>query len=446
MIRRVPLLVAGVLLPLAACGPDPIDPQTQVGPNPPLPDLHQYLLPPMHVSSAVGWKDGETPEGASGLQVKALATGLKNPRSLLVLPNGDVLVAESGGPTPPINRPKEIIMGWLERKSHSAETPGQRITLLRDADGDGVAEQRTVLLDKQNAPFGMVLVGGDLYVAETDAVVRYPYKSGDTAITEPGVKLVDLPAGRINHHWTKSLTASPDGSKLYAGVGSNSNITENGLDEEKDRAAIWEIDRTSGAHRLYATGLRNPNGLTVEPQTETLWCVVNERDELGPDLVPDYMTSVKDGGFYGWPYSYWGNHVDPRVMPQRPDLVAAALMPDYALSSHVAPLGMTFSSGAGLPQAYRAGAFVGEHGSWNREPLNGYKVVYIPFENGRPAGKAQDVVTGFLTDDGHARGRPVGLAMDGHGALLIADDVGGAVWRVTASGSQMRAEPAPIVH
>ncbi|MEE7494493.1 PQQ-dependent sugar dehydrogenase [Methylobacterium oryzae CBMB20] len=445
MMRRTPFLTAGLLLPLAACGPDPIDPQTQVGPNPPLPALHQYLLPPMHVSGAIGWKDGETPEVAPGLQVKALATDLKNPRSLLVLPNGDVLVAESGGPTPPINRPKEIIMGWLERKSHSAETPGQRITLLRDADGDGVAEQRTVLLDKQNAPFGMVLIGGDLYVAETDAVVRYPYKAGDTAITEPGVKLADLPAGRINHHWTKSLTASPDGSKLYVGVGSNSNITENGLDEEKDRAAIWEIDRATGAHRLYATGLRNPNGLTFEPQTRTLWCVVNERDELGPDLVPDYMTSVKDGGFYGWPYSYWGDHVDPRVMPQRPDRVAAALMPDYSLSSHVAPLGMTFSSGAGLPQAYRGGAFVGEHGSWNRQPLNGYKVVYIPFENGRPSGKARDVVTGFLTEDGHARGRPVGMAMDGQGALLIADDAGSAVWRVTGTASQTRAGPSPII-
>ncbi|MGU3464412.1 PQQ-dependent sugar dehydrogenase [Methylobacterium sp. C33D] len=443
--RRTHLLAAGLLLPLAACGPDPIDPQAQIGPNPPLPELHRYLLPPMHVSSAVGWKAGEAPTVAPGLQVRALATGLKNPRSLLVLPNGDVLVAESGGPTPPINRPKEIIMGWLERKSHSAETPGQRITLLRDADGDGVAEQRTVLLDKQNAPFGMALVGGDLYVAETDAVVRYTYRPGDTAITAPGVKLADLPAGRINHHWTKSLTASPDGSKLYAGVGSNSNITENGLDEEKDRAAIWEIDRATGAHRLYATGLRNPNGLTFEPQTETLWCVVNERDELGPDLVPDYMTSVRDGGFYGWPYSYWGNHVDPRVMPQRPDLAAAALMPDYALSSHVAPLGMTFSSGAGLPQAYRAGAFVGEHGSWNRQPLNGYTVVYIPFENGRPTGKARDVVTGFLTDDGQARGRPVGLAMDGHGALLIADDAGGTVWRVTGSASQTRAGPTAII-
>jgi glucose/arabinose dehydrogenase len=439
------ILITGLLLPLAACGPDPIDPQTQVGPNPPLPEPHQYLLPPMHVSSVVGWKDGEAPQVAAGLQVKALATGLKNPRSILVLPNGDILVAESGGPNPPVNRPKEIIMGWLERKSHSAETPGQRITLLRDADGDGVAEQRSVLLDKQNSPFGMALVGNDLYVADTDAVMRYPYKPGETTITEPGVKLTELPAGPINHHWTKSLTASPDGTKLYAGVGSNSNVSENGLEAEKDRAAIWEIDRATGAHRLYATGLRNPNGLTFEPQTKTLWCVVNERDELGPDLVPDYMTSVKDGGFYGWPYSYWGSHVDPRVMPQRPELVASAIMPDYSLSSHVAPLGMTFYTGTALPQTYQGGAFVGEHGSWDRDPLNGYKVVYIPFAEGKPSGKAQDVVTGFLTGDRQARGRPVGLAVDSHGGLLIADDAGGVVWRVTGAGTQSAAEPPAAI-
>lgn len=438
-------LATAALLLLAACGPDPIDPQTQVGPNPPLPELHQYLLPPMHVSRAIGWKDGETPQVAAGLQVKALATGLKSPRSLLVLPNGDILVAESGGPTPPIYRPKEIIMGWLEGLSHPPEKPGQRITLLRDADGDGVAELRTVLLENLNAPFGMALVGDDLYVANTDAVMRYPYKAGATQITAPGTKLTELPAGRINHHWTKSLTASPDGTKLYAGVGSNSNVTENGLDEETDRASIWEIDRATGAHRLYATGLRNPNGLTFEPQTKTLWCVVNERDELGPDLVPDYMTSVKDGGFYGWPYSYWGKNLDPRVMPQRPELVAQALMPDYSLSSHVAPLGMAFATGTGLPQAYRSGAFVGEHGSWNRDPLNGYNVVYIPFENGKPAGKAQDVVTGFVNADKQARGRPVGVAIDNQGGLLIADDAGGTVWRVTGSSARSDAAPATIL-
>jgi glucose/arabinose dehydrogenase len=432
---RVRSALAVGLLPLlaaAACGPAPINPQRQIGPNPYLPPIHQYLLPPMHVSKVVGWGQA-TPQVPAGLQIRALAKGLKNPRSLYVLPNGDVLVAESGGPNPPLNRPKELFMGLLERKSHSAEQPGQRITLLRDADGDGVPELRTVLIDHLNSPFGMVLVGGDLYVADTDAVLRFPYATGQTRITTPGVQLTDLPGGPINHHWTKSLTASPDGSKLYASVGSNSNITENGIGAEKDRAAIWEIDRATGAHRLFATGLRNPNGVTFEPQTHTLWAVINERDELGPDLVPDYMTSVKDGGFYGWPYSYWGQHIDPRVKPQRPDLVAKAIMPDYSLSSHVAPLGMAFYTAANLPAAYRGGAFVGEHGSWDRGKLNGYKVVYVPFANGRPNGQAQDVVTGFLTPKGEARGRPVGLAVDARGGLLIADDVGGAVWRVTAA-------------
>jgi glucose/arabinose dehydrogenase len=386
----------------------------------------------MHVSRVVGWKDGAAPKVAAGLKVQALATGLKNPRSLFVLPNGDVLVAESGGPDAPINRPKEFVMGWLERKSHSFGDPGQRITLLRDADGDGRPELRTVFIDHLNGPFGMALVGSDLYVADTDAVLRFPYVTGQTRITAPATKLVDLPAGQINHHWTKSLTASPDGTKLYAGVGSNSNITENGMDAEKDRAAIWEIDRATGRHRLFATGLRNPNGLTFEPQTGALWAAINERDELGPDLVPDYITSVKDGGFYGWPYSYWGRHLDPRVRPQRPDLVARAIMPDYSLSSHVAPLGLVFYTGANLPAAYRGGAFVGEHGSWDRKPWNGYKVIYVPFANGRPSGPAQDVVTGFITEDGRAHGRPVGLAVDARGALLIADDVGGAVWRVSA--------------
>jgi len=433
MIRRL-TLAAGLVATaaLAACGPAPIDAKRQVGPNPFLPELHQYLLPPMHIARVVGWTNGQAPTVAAGLQVQALARGFKNPRSVYVLPNGDVLVAESGGPTPPINRPKEFLMGLFERKSHASEDPGQRIILLRDADGDGAPEVRSVFIDHLNGPFGMALVGNDLYVADTDAVLRFPYTTGATQITTPGVKLTDLPAGTINHHWTKSLTASPDGTKLYAGVGSNSNITENGLDAEKDRAAIWEIDRATGAHRLFATGLRNPNGLTFQPQTNVLWAVINERDELGPDLVPDYMTSVKDGGFYGWPYSYWGRHLDPRVRPQRPDLVARAIVPDYSLSSHVAPLGMVFYTGANLPAAYRGGAFVGEHGSWDRNPWNGYKVVYIPFAGGKPSGPAQDVVTGFIAADGRAHGRPVGLAVDSRGGLLIADDVGGTVWRVTA--------------
>ena len=436
MTRKLAATAAvAALTALAACGPAPMDPQKQVGPNPLLPELHQYLLPPMHISKVVGWKGGATPQVAPGLQVKALVTGLRNPRSVYVLPNGDILVAESGGPTPPINRPKEFIMGYLEKKSHSSEDPAQRITLLRDADGDGTPELRSTFIDHLNGPFGMVLVGGDLYVADTDAILRFPYAAGQTTVGVRGTKLVDLPAGTINHHWTKSLTASPDGTKLYAGVGSNSNITENGLDAEKDRAAIWEIDRATGAHRLFATGLRNPNGLTFEPQTGTLWAVINERDEIGPDLVPDYLTSVRDGGFYGWPYSYWGRHLDPRVKPQRPDLVARAIVPDYSLSSHVAPLGLAFYTAANLPAAYRGGAFVGEHGSWDRNPWNGYKVVFIPFAGGRPAGKAQDVVTGFIGKDGAAHGRPVGLAVDAHGGLLIADDVGGTVWRVTAAGA-----------
>jgi glucose/arabinose dehydrogenase len=429
-------LVAGALMgatALTACGPAAIDPSRQVGPNPYLPEIHQYLLPPMHVSKVVPWGSAK-PVVPAGLQVSALATGLKNPRSVYVLPNGDILVVESGGPTAPINRPKEFVMNFLERKSHSREDPGQRITLLRDADGDGKPELRTVFLDHLNSPFGVALVGSDLYVANTDGVMRFPYQTGQTKITAPGVTLTPLPGGPIDHHWTKSLVASPDGSKLYAGVGSNSNITENGIQAEKDRAAIWEIDRATGASRLFATGLRNPNGLTFEPTTHQLWAVVNERDELGPDLVPDYMTSVKDGAFYGWPYSYWGQHIDPRVKPQRPDLVAKAIMPDYSLSSHVAPLGMAFYTADNLPPAYRGGAFVGEHGSWDRNKLNGYKVVFVPFANGRPNGKAQDVVTGFTTPGSEARGRPVGLAVDSRGGLLIADDVGGTVWRVTASG------------
>ncbi len=426
-------LTAALLLGVAACGPAPGDPKRQIGANPYLPEIHQYLMPPMHVARIVGWGSA-TPTVPAGLEIKALATGLKNPRSLYVLPNGDVLVVEADGPKAPINRPKEFVMGWVEKKAHSATKAGNRILLIRPGPGDGPPVLQTVFIDHLKSPFGVVLVGDDLYVANTDAVMRFPYQTGQTTITDPGIKLTDLPGGPIDHHWTKSLTASPDGTKLYAGVGSNSNITENGIQAEVGRAAVWEIDRATGAHREYATGLRNPNGLQFEPQSHVLWAVVNERDELGPDLVPDYLTSVKDGAFYGWPYSYYGQHVDPRVMPQRPDLVAKAIPPDYALSSHVAPLGMVFYTGTNLPPAYRGGAFVGEHGSWDRSVLNGYKVVYVPFANGRPSGMAQDVVTGFLTPDDKARGRPVGLAVDGKGGLLIADDVGNTVWRVSAPG------------
>jgi glucose/arabinose dehydrogenase len=422
-----------VLLALTGCGPKPIDPRRQVGPEPYLPPIHEYLLPPMHVAKIVSW-NGATPTVASGLKVQAYAAGLASPRSVYVLPNGDVLVVETGGPPPPPpSRPKDFVMNWVEKTTHSHTKPGQRILLFRDTNGDGLPDEKTVFLDHLNSPFGVVLVGSDLFVADTDAVMRYPYTTGQTRITAAGDKLCDLPGGPIDHHWTKSLTASPDGTKLYAGVGSNSNITENGLQAEVGRAAVWEIDRASGSHREYATGLRNPNGLQFEPQTQRLWVVVNERDELGPDLVPDYLTSVKDGGFYGWPYSYYGQHTDPRVKPERPDLVRQAIVPDYALSSHVAPLGMVFYTGTNLPAHYRGGAFVGEHGSWNRTILNGYKVVYVPFQNGHPAGAAEDVVTGFLVDGDKARGRPVGLAVDSQGGLLIADDTGNSVWRVSAS-------------
>jgi glucose/arabinose dehydrogenase len=431
------ILPGAMALCLAGCNDQGGDPKAQIGPHPNLPEQTQYLLPPMHLARVVGWKQGETPTVAPGLKIQALATGLQHPRSLYVLPNGDVLVVESKSPdTQPITRPKDVVMGWVESwvTSGGNTGPSNRITLLHDANGDGVPEAQSVFLDHLNSPFGVALVGNDLYVADTDAIVRYPYKEGDTKITASGTTLTELPGGPIDHHWTKSLVASPDGSTLYAGVGSNSNVMENGIEAERDRAAVWQVDRATGRHRIFASGLRNPNGLSFEPQSGALWTVVNERDELGPDLVPDYMTSVKDGAFYGWPYSYYGPHVDPRVMPQRPDLVAKAIAPDYALSSHVAPLGLAFYTANSLPQAYRGGAFVGEHGSWNRYPLNGYKVVFVPFSNGRPNGMAQDVVTGFLNGDNQARGRPVGLAIDKSGALLIADDVGNTVWRVTSAG------------
>lgn len=438
--RFVRALLCSSLLCLAGCDDGSGDPRAQIGANPKLPGLQQYLLPQIHIARIVGWKKDEAPTVAEGLQAKAFATGLQHPRSIYVLPNGDVLVVESKAPKgAAIKRPKEIVMGFVESWATSGGDtgPSNRITLLRDSNGDGVPDTQSVFLDHLNSPFGVALVGNDLYVANTDAIVRYPYTEGDTRITAPGTVLTPLPGGPINHHWTKSLVASPDGSKLYAGVGSNSNITENGMEAEHNRAAILEVDRASGRWRIFASGLRNPNGLSFEPQTGALWTVVNERDELGPDLVPDYMTSVKDGGFYGWPYSYYGQQVDPRVKPERPDLVAKAIMPDYALSSHVAPLGMAFSTGTSLPAAYRGGAFVGEHGSWNRQVLNGYKVVYVPFTDGKPSGPAQDVVTGFLNSDNQARGRPVGVALDKSGALLVADDSGNTVWRVTAAHPQL---------
>jgi glucose/arabinose dehydrogenase len=427
--RLATILVVLAGLGLASCDDNGGDPEKQIGANPMLPALQQYLLPPIRIAKPVAWGD-ETPKVPEGLQIRALATGFQHPRSLYVLPNGDVLVVESNGPKPPIFRPKDIITGWVQWFAGAKAKDANRITLLRDTNGDGVPEARTVFLDHLNSPFGVALVGHDLYVANTDAIVRYPYQGGETTITDPGTKLTDLPGGPIDHHWTKALLASPDGSKLYVGVGSNSNITENGIGAEYERATIWEVNPATGAHRIYASGLRNPTGLQWEPVTGKLWAIANERDEIGPDLVPDYLTSVRDGGFYGWPYSYYGEHLDPRVQPQRPDLVAKAIVPDYALSSHVAPLGLALYKGSELPERYRGGAFVGEHGSWDRTPLNGYKVVFVPFSGGKPSGPAQDVVTGFLDANDHARGRPVGLAVDRSGALLIADDVGDTVWRV----------------
>ena len=435
---RASLTLACFLL-LANTVAQAFDPTDEVGPHPQLPPIQQYLFPPMRLAKVVGWGKGEKPSVARGLSVEALATGLQHPRSLYVLPNGDVLVVESKGPdVQPIRRPKDIVMGLIEKWVTSGGNTGasNRITLLRDSKGAGKPETQTTFLDHLYSPFGVALVGSDLYVADTDAIMRYSYKNGDTEIGGPGQRLVALPGGPIDHHWTKSLVASHDGSLLYVGVGSNSNIVENGFEAEKDRAATWEVDRATGRWRIFASGLRNPNGLSFEPKSGALWTVVNERDELGPDLVPDYMTSVKDGGFYGWPYSYYGQHLDPRVMPQRPDLVAKAIEPDYALGSHVAPLGMVFDTVDGLPAKYSGGAFVGEHGSWDRPQLSGYKIVFVPFKNGKPSGKAEDVVTGFLNSDGQARGRPVGVAIDKSGALLIADDVGNTVWRVTSAAPQ----------
>jgi glucose/arabinose dehydrogenase len=407
-------------------GAEPFDRASQMGPNPVLPEPHSYLIPPMKVAKPVGWQNGATPKVPDGFKIEALASNLVHPRQPYVLPNGDVLVVESNGPNfEKVKRPKTIVMGLVMASSGAKEKTENRISIIHDG-------KASVFLDGLFSPFGVVLVGNDLYVANTDAIMRYPYKDGDLKITDPGQKLTDLPGGPIDHHWTKSLTASADGTKLYAGVGSNSNITENGIGAELDRAQIWEIDRATGAHRPYAAGLRNPNGLTFYPGTQTLWTVVNERDELGPDLVPDYMTSVKDGAFYGWPYSYYGQHVDPRVMPQNPDLVAKAIPPDYALSSHVAPLGLAFNAGDSFPDKYKGGAFVGEHGSWDRDDFNGYQVGFIAFQDGKPTGKVEPFVTGFLNDKEEAQGRPVGVVFDKTGALIIADDLGNTVWRVSA--------------
>ncbi len=423
-----------IAVALAGCGETATLPiSAGIGPRPTLPPPAQALIPTVNIAPAIGWPSGATPTAVAGMQVSAFAAGFDHPRWIYVLPNGDLLIAESNAPPNPDD--DSGLKGWVMKhvmKRAGAGVPSaNRITLLRDTDGDGVADLRTVLLAGLNSPFGMALIGAQLYVANTDAVMRFPYVTGDTRINSPGVKLVDLPAGPINYHWTKNLIANVAGSKLYVTVGSNSNVAERGMEVEAGRAAIWEIDIDRGTQRIFATGLRNPNGMAWEPQTGALWTVANERDELGSDLVPDYLTSVRDGAFYGWPYSYFGPHIDQRVKPPRPDLVATAIAPDYALGSHTAPLGLASSVGNSLPKSFANGMFIGQHGSWNRRPHSGYKVIFVPFENGQPKGEAMDVLIGFLSAEGNAFGRPVGVAIDKAGELLVADDVGNVVWRVT---------------
>lgn len=427
------IMLAGTL---AACGESStLQISDGTGPSPNLPEPNKTLIPTVNIAPAIGWPEGVKPTAAPGLQVSAFAEGLDHPRWLYVLPNGDVLVAETNAPPKPDD--SKGVRGWVMEKVMSRAGAGvpspNRITLLRDADHDGVAETRTVFLENLNSPFGMTLVGNDLYVADSDKLLRFPYQPGETAIKQAGTKVVDLPGGPLNHHWTKNVVASKDGNQLYVSVGSNSNVGENGLEAEQGRAAIWEVDRASGQHRLFASGLRNPNGMAWEPQSGKLWTAVNERDEIGSDLVPDYITSVKDGAFYGWPFSYYGQHVDARVTPQNPDLVAKAIAPDYAVGPHTASLGLTFADGSKLPAAYSNGAFIGQHGSWNRKPHSGYKVIFVPFEGGQPKGQPLDVLTGFLDKDEKAMGRPVGVVIDRQGDLLVADDVGNKVWRVSAA-------------
>jgi glucose/arabinose dehydrogenase len=428
------LLLLGAALILSGCGDTAtLRPEDGMGVNPQLPKPVKTLLPTVKIAEVSGWTVDQAPTPAPGLHVQAFARNLAHPRWLYVLPNGDVLVAESDAPPKPKeeNSIRGFFMKMLMKKAGSNRGSANRITLLRDANHDGAAELQVVFLQNLNSPFGMALIGDQLYVANTDTVVRYTYHEGDTAITGRGTKVADLPGGPINHHWTKGLIASPDGSRLYVSVGSNSNVAENGMAAETNRAAILEIDPATGVTRLFASGLRNPVGMSWNPESKALWTVVNERDEIGSDLVPDYLTSVKPGGFYGWPYSYYGQNVDERVTPQDPAKVASAIKPDFALGPHTASLGLHFYTGRLLSEGYQNGAFVGQHGSWNRNPPSGYKVVFVPFKAGQPSGLPQDVLTGFLGPDGKARGRPVGVTEDMDGALLVADDAGNTVWRVT---------------
>ncbi|KMM81440.1 PQQ-dependent sugar dehydrogenase [Pseudomonas deceptionensis] len=433
MLKHQHAIVIVLAAGLAACGEtSTLQVSDGTGPSPKLPEPNKTLIPTVNIAPAIGWPAGTTPVAAQGLKVAAFAEGLDHPRWLYVLPNGDVLVAETNAPPQPDEG--KGIKGWIAGKIMGRAGAGvpsaNRITLLRDADHDGVAETRSVFLDNLNSPFGMTLVGNDLYVADADKLLRFPYQAGENSISAQPTKVVDLPGGPLNHHWTKNVIASPDGTKLYVTVGSNSNVGENGMDKEEGRAAIWEVDRATGKHRIFASGLRNPNGMDWEPKTGKLWTAVNERDEIGSDLVPDYITSVKDGGFYGWPYSYYGQHVDVRVNPQNPELVAKAIAPDYAVGPHTASLGLSFAQGSKLPE-FTEGVFIGQHGSWNRKPHSGYKVIFVPFADGKPAGMPIDVLTGFLNTDEKAMGRPVGVVIDKQGDLLVADDVGNKIWRVS---------------
>ncbi|MCH2551823.1 MAG: sorbosone dehydrogenase family protein [Alcanivorax sp.] len=429
-IPALALFTLATLSTLTACGGDPAPPET--GPNPALPDPSRGLLPSMDISTPTEWGD-EKPTVPDGYQIEAIAKDMKIPRQPLVLPNGDILVAEgSGGGNAPAKRPKDVIAGYIKKQGTTSVKPGNRLTLLRDDNGDGRYETRQVFADNLNAPYGLALIDDTLYVANQNALVRFDYEEGQTRASGPPETVTDLPA-KINHHWTKAMTAGPDGEFLYVGIGSNSNIGERGMDVEEDRAMVWQIDAESGRHKPYATGLRNPTAFAIHPDTDQLWAVVNERDELGANLVPDYLTSVQEGAFYGWPYSYWGDNVDTRVKPPKPEKVESAIKPDYALGSHVAALGVDFSDG-NMGGQFAEGAFVGQHGSWNRSVPVGFKVVFVPFSNGEPDGEPIDFATGFLDDDGNARGRPVGVTVDPEGALIIADDLSNTIWRVTPTG------------
>jgi glucose/arabinose dehydrogenase len=428
------LIGGGLALALAACSQPKFGPDKQYGANPRLPDPVQYLFPPMGIAKPIGWSNGETPKVPAGFTIVPFATGLHTPRRVLPLANGDVLVVEGDSPaTEPTLRPKDVVFNLVIGQAHGPTKAANDVLLLRDTNGDGKADQRTVLISKLFSPFGIAVSNGKLYVAETDAIREWDFTPGQTSVSGPGRLVTELPGPPIDHHWTKDIVVSPDGTKLYAGVGSNSNIVERGLEAEKGRARILEVELPNGATRPFATGLRNPNGLTFNPDTGQLWAVINERDELGNNLVPDYLTSVKEGAFYGWPWSYYGGHVDVRVKPARPDMVKAAIPPDYSLSSHVAPLGLAFAP-ATWPAGYAGGAFIGEHGSWDREVMNGYEVAFVPFSGGHPSGAKQHFVTGFITGQ-KARGRPVGVGFGPDNALYVADDLGNVVWRVVPAAA-----------